>query len=138
MLEEHNKYREQHGVQLLTLNDDLTQQAQAWAEHMLETEEFEHGGTYGMGQNLFFSDCYIPSRLHPATPVRAWYSEIKKYDFDNPGFRTGIGHFTQVVWAATTKIGVGIAGDEDKSYVAVHYSPAGNGGGFRENVLPPQ
>ena len=28
--------------------------------------------------------------------VDMWYSEVEKYNFDNPGWQSGTGHFTQV------------------------------------------
>lgn len=41
-----------------------------------------------------------------------WYLEIKDYDFNNKGMPTEfhkVGHFTQVVWKKSTKLGCGIA-----------------------------
>ena len=31
------------------------------------------------------------------------------YDYGNPGFKGGTGHFTQVVWKSSTKLGIGVA-----------------------------
>lgn len=73
-----------------------------------------------------------------------FYSEIKYYDFNNPGFSMQTGHFTQVVWKSSIEIGVGIATHDDATYqhrtvVCISYSPPGNyEGEFPENVSPPQ
>ncbi|KAI5100741.1 Golgi-associated plant pathogenesis-related protein 1 [Silurus meridionalis] len=72
-------------------------------------------------------------------PVTDWYNEIKDYDFSKPGDQPGTGHFTQVVWKATTEIGVGLATDGHTSFVVGQYKPAGNiinPGYYEENVLP--
>uniref|UniRef100_F1M5V2 GLI pathogenesis-related 2 n=1 Tax=Rattus norvegicus TaxID=10116 RepID=F1M5V2_RAT len=71
-----------------------------------------------------------------------WYSEIKSYNFQQPGFTSGTGHFTAMVWKNTKKIGVGKASASDgSSFVVARYFPAGNivnQGFFEENVPPPK
>jgi hypothetical protein len=68
-----------------------------------------------------------------------WYNEIKLYGFNRPGYYSGTGHFTQVVWKGSRKLGVGFAvtGDGKTLYVVAQYSPPGNYlGQFGQNVLP--
>lgn len=69
----------------------------------------------------------------------AWYNEVNQYDFNQGGFSFETGHFTQLVWAGSEKLGVGIAfnSDRTKSYVVARYSPPGNyEGQYQDNVLP--
>ena len=71
--------------------------------------------------------------------VDAWYKEIKDFDFQNGGFKPGTGHFTQLVWKDSQKLGIGYAVDtkNNKAYVVARYDPPGNyDGEYRENVLP--
>lgn len=37
--------------------------------------------------------------------IDAWYGEGANYDFAQPGFSLQTGHFTQVVWSASTSLG---------------------------------
>lgn len=49
------------------------------------------------------------------------------------------GHFTQVVWKGSQKLGVGFAvsGDGNSVYIVAQYTPPGNYmGQFQQNVLP--
>ena len=39
---------------------------------------------------------FTGSELTGQVAADMWYDEVKKYDFDNPGFKPGTGHFTQV------------------------------------------
>ena len=60
-------------------------------------------------------------------PIPFRYDEEKDYDY-NTGRRKGgiIGHFTQLVWKTTTKVGVGIAQKGRETVVVARYMPAGN------------
>lgn len=77
----------------------------------------------GCGENLaMHSDTDLISTSNKA--VQMWYQEIDDpgYDFKEPGFDAGTGHFTQVVWKGTKFLGCGVNG----KYVACHYCDAGN------------
>lgn len=71
--------------------------------------------------------------------VTGWYKEEKHYDYNNPGSHPEKnGHFTQVVWKASRKLGFGVAKVNGYSVAVAVYSPAGNlVGDYSENVLEP-
>ena len=61
-----------------------------------------------------------------------------QYDFKNPGFKSGTGHFTQLVWKGSKQIGCGAAcNSNNKCYLTCNYYPPGNYlGQFENNVFP--
>eukprot|EP00795_Rhopilema_esculentum_P014681 gene14681-5774_t len=65
-----------------------------------------------------------------------WYDEIKDYNFSKPGFSSGTGHFTQVVWVDSIELGVGKAtAPNGMQFVVARYYPPGNIlGRFPDNV----
>ena len=67
-----------------------------------------------------------------------WYEEIKDYSFRNPGFSSGTGHFTQVIWIDSVEMGVAKATNaKGTQFVVARYNPPGNVlGSFPENVKP--
>ena len=72
--------------------------------------------------------------------TKMWYDEVKDYDYNNPGFTMKTGHFTQVVWKNSKKLGVGVYRDRanKRVYVCALYSPPGNyQGQFPDNVKQP-
>lgn len=85
--------------------------------------------TAGMGQNLAYK---TGAELTAQETADMWYNEIQNYNFDSPGFSSNTGHFTQLVWAETTHIGVGHAVNGSTTYVVGNYTPPGNVQG-REN-----
>ena len=72
-------------------------------------------------------------------PVNSWYSEIEKHIFGKKDFDHMIaGHFTQVVWKDSKKLGVGIATGQKGTVVVANYLPPGNyKNRYVENVPPP-
>jgi hypothetical protein len=67
-----------------------------------------------------------------------WNEEAGSYDY-NMDFKSGKGHFAQIVWKYTREVGFDRAQSKDgKWYAVANYYPAGNYiGHFKENVLPP-
>lgn len=75
-----------------------------------------------------------------ADPTSYWYSEIAAYDFNKPEYSPKTGHFTQVVWKESERMGVGYAVTVEDSqnvvYVVALYSPGGNvDDDFAKNVI---
>lgn len=67
-----------------------------------------------------------------------WYDEVQKYDYNKPGFSAETGHFTQVVWKNSNKLGFGYANVNGYTASVALYSPPGNyQGQFPQNVLRP-
>lgn len=70
--------------------------------------------------------------------VGLWYAEESQYNYNDPVFSGGTGHFTQLVWAASTQIGFGAALATSGNWIVVaEFDPPGNvQGQFAANVLP--
>jgi hypothetical protein len=71
--------------------------------------------------------------------TETWYNECKKYDYRNPSYQPGTGHFTQVVWKGSQEVGFAQAKGTSMSFaVAMYYPPGNYVGDFDKNVFPPR
>ena len=139
-LDSHNEFRADHGAEDLTYDATLAEAAQAYAEQLDATNSFEHSDAAGYGENLAFYSSSDPQTTIDTLEgtgyaTEQWYNEITTpgYDFENPGYNTnpGTGHFTQVVWKGSERLGCGVSG----SVLVCRYEPAGNFlGEFAANV----
>jgi len=71
--------------------------------------------------------------------VDSWYNEISSYDFSKPGFSSATGHFTCLVWAASTNyaIAISINTTSGAADIVFNTSPPGNiEGEYKNNVFP--
>ena len=135
----HNKYRAQHGAEPLTVSEDLNKIAQNYANHIAKKNQMVHSNNSykgeSLGENIYWCSG-MP--IEGAAMTTSWYDEIKDYNFNNPGFKSGTGHFTQVVWKDSKQVGFGYAQSSDGGYFGVaNYYPAGNINTpeyFKENV----
>ncbi|XP_013407806.1 pathogenesis-related protein 1A1-like [Lingula anatina] len=102
-------------------DDELAASSQAWADSC-NMGHSNTGGKYG--ENLFGSS-YPPG---PYKAVDAWDEEKQWYTLSsntcNPPPGKSCGHYTQVVWAASTKLGCGMKKCTSWYYVVCRYSPA--------------
>ncbi|KAL7620798.1 hypothetical protein AAE478_009796 [Parahypoxylon ruwenzoriense] len=73
--------------------------------------------------------------------VEMWGDEAALYDYASPAFAEDTGHFTQLVWRATTDVGCGarLCPGNRGWYLACEYWPRGNVvGAFAEEVGRPE
>ena len=134
-VEAHNKYRAMHGAQLIHWDTGLESTAQQYANRCITTQHSPESSY--LGENL--ASFWGGGMSTPEQVVELWYKEINDYDFNNPGYprQTGqkIGHFTQVVWNASTAVGCGYARCDTIDFFVCQYSPKGNfGGQYAQNV----
>ena len=113
----------------LTWDPDIAAVAQAYAEVCV----FEHSmGEYG--ENLYVNTGY---QATPKEVVEGWASEVEFYDYDENSCVPGemCGHYTQVVWAESLRLGCGVAtctvnspfnNDEPWQNWVCNYDPPGN------------
>ena len=137
MLSSHNDYRKRHGNAPLTWNKQLSASALNWANG----RSWSHTPNNANGENLATG-----TYTNPAYYVFMWYDEVKQYDYSNPGFSEQAGHYTQVVWNATTQVGCAMTNTATQQlpdytyYLVCEYSPPGNivnPGYFQNNVYQP-
>jgi hypothetical protein len=66
-----------------------------------------------------------------------WHDELGEYDFDAPGFSMRTGHFTQLVWRETARLGCGVSQCGGGELWVCNYDPPGNvERAYRDNVKP--
>ncbi len=73
-------------------------------------------------------------------PLGSWYGEKAAYNFNEPGFSEATGHFTQLVWKGSKKLGCGIAfaNKNTTAIIVANYDPPGNfDGEYGDHVLAP-
>ena len=135
-----NTYRAKNSAPPLSYNSGITLFSQKWSDYLLTNNLFQHSGTQLYGENLamfqgYGSDLVALIKLS----IDAWYNEISLYNFDAPGFSEATGHFTCLVWLASTEFGIAISIDPKttKAIITMNTNPPGNVIGlFKENVLP--
>eukprot|EP00090_Calanus_glacialis_P000481 TRINITY_DN10286_c0_g1_i5.p1 TRINITY_DN10286_c0_g1~~TRINITY_DN10286_c0_g1_i5.p1 ORF type:complete len:372 (-),score=115.06 TRINITY_DN10286_c0_g1_i5:68-1183(-) len=137
----HNKYRIRHGVCLLKLDRKLCTLAQDYAGTLAATDTFQHSGDPVYGENLYWGWSSDPGwELPGGEAVESWYEEKKGYNYSTEPEDTDSGHFTQMIWAQSRHLGVGLAKSPTtgKFFTVMKYDPAGNyTGKYRENVFRP-
>jgi hypothetical protein len=134
----HNVERASHGVPPLTWDPALAAIAQAWAEQCVDTMAptglIDHNPNRGqnypesVGENIYGSG----GQASGTAAVALWIQEEANYNLQNNTCSGVCGHWTQVVWRTTTKVGCGLhncPGLQFGSSVVCNYAPAGNSGG---------
>lgn len=143
LTEAHNRWRADAGVDALAWAADLADVAQGWADR-LSTHggcRMSHSRNPALGENLFWASALRwsdgrrePQSIGASQVVDAWGAEKGNYNPDRNRCRFGrrCGHYTQLVWKASTEVGCGMARCPDQSQVWVcNYRPAGNRRGAR-------
>jgi uncharacterized protein YkwD len=132
----HNKERAAVGVPPLTWSNTLAASAQTWADQLLATGNSGHSTCCGAfrdyGENI--ASAGPPADKSQIGLVQGWVDEKKNYVPCNPCNYGGTGHYTQMVWKASTEVGCGFASGPGGAYaqyggtdvLVCQYTPPGN------------
>lgn len=132
LLAAHNRTRDEVGAPALVWDARLAREARDWAEQLARGGGLRHSGglaSSGQGENLWTGSAGFFS---PEQMMAAWTAE--KRDF-RPGVfpavsRTGdwarVGHYTQIIWARTRRVGCALAGDQNREVLVCRYADPGN------------
>jgi len=102
----------------------LQAKAQNWANQLASMGKLQHNST---GENLYYR--YPPTPQDLTLASKAWIAEEPLYHGETipNGNFSQYGHFTQVVWSTTLRVGMAWARDNSgHSYVVARYDPVGN------------
>lgn len=109
----------------------IAQTAQSHANQCI----WQHSGTAGLGENLYAAAPWSAAQTQAAT---SWAGEFIHYNYAGNSCAAGeqCGHYTQMVWRATSQLGCGIRncstgtpfGPQFPNWTIVvcNYSPPGN------------
>lgn len=137
-LNTHNEYRKRHKAPPLVMDNTMSKMAQTFANTLIKSSKMYHSDDklngVKLGENIY--KCW-GCKLTGKEFVDSWYNEVNKYDWKVGGYQKGCGHFTQVVWKKSQKLGLGVAAGDNRTFIVVaNYLPAGNFlSQFAQNVL---
>ena len=143
-LKVHNDARKEVGVKPLIWSDNLEIDAKKYADFLASKDIFEHSedlSELGQGENLYSAAFFVlqengekyffekTNYLENASV--SWLSEKKDFLYakigDTKNNFSEVGHYTQMVWYGTTKVGIAYSkSNSGNVYVVARYYPAGN------------
>ncbi|XVF01470.1 hypothetical protein REPUB_Repub04eG0091900 [Reevesia pubescens] len=120
----HNAARAEVGVGRMTWDDVVAAYAANYAkERMSDCNLVHSGGPYG--ENLAWSSADFSG----TDAVKMWINEKSNYDLKSNTCASGriCGHYTQVIWANSTRLGCAKARCSDGgTFIVCNYDPPGN------------
>ena len=123
MLQAHNAIRSRTRVPPLVWSAKLASYAQDWAYQLAREHSLRHHSNPIYGENLYLIE---GGRAAPAAVVASWDSEKAAYDYNTNSCRGRCGHFTQIVWRTTKRVGCAQAQQGGFQVWVCEYDPPGN------------
>lgn len=135
----HNAIRAAKGIPPLTWDPALAEIARAWVVQCVDTMQpiglVDHNPGRSdnypeyVGENIYGSG----GQASGTAAVQLWAAEEANYSYPANTCNGVCGHYTQIVWRTTTKVGCALhtcAGLTYGSTVVCNYAPGGNSGGL--------
>ena len=133
MMAAHNDARREYGVSPLIWDEGLAKDARTYAEALAKAYRFEHDPQRGrnprQGENLWMGTRTAYSYTEMISQLiaeRRHYRPGRFPDVSRTGDWSEVGHYTQIVWPTSQKVGCATASNRTRDYLVCRYSPAGN------------
>ncbi|KFP78219.1 Glioma pathogenesis-related protein 1, partial [Acanthisitta chloris] len=142
-VQSHNRFRS--GVKpsasnmlYMSWDPDLAKTAKAWAKKCLFMHNTylkkpgqAHPKFTSVGENIWTGSL---SAFTAEAAITSWHSEVKAYNYYTNKCTATCGHYTQVVWATSYKVGCAVHFCPSVAYISIvnaahfvcNYAPAGN------------
>jgi pathogenesis-related protein 1 len=123
MLNVHNSIRSKMNLPPLQWSGELAAISQKWADTLIAKNASAHNPTSPYGENIFIAG---PGAT-PTKVVQEWESESLAYSYrTNACAGDDCGHYTQIVWRSSQKVGCGVARGPRRDVWVCSYDPPGN------------
>jgi uncharacterized protein YkwD len=123
LLAAHNAVRARVCVPPLSWSGQLAKYAQNWADTLAAERKFYHHPNSPFGENLFQIQ---GANATAREVVESWASESRDYDLKSNLCHGRCGHYTQLVWRNTAKVGCGVGSFPGGQVWVCNYDPPGN------------
>jgi hypothetical protein len=127
-----NAERELVGVQPLAWDSSLAAAASEYAAELAATGKWEHSSPdrrLNQGENLWMG---TRSAFTPEQMVADWLTERRIFrggtfpDIVTRGSWHDVGHYTQIIWTDTLRVGCAVRSSKNFDYLVCRYSSPGN------------
>ena len=133
LLAAHNRERGAAGIAPLAWDPALAAEAARWGGRLAAEGAFEHEGDTGeadpQGENLWAG---TRGAWSPEEMVGGWIEEQKYFrparfpDNSSTGDFADVGHYTQLMWRETDRVGCALAEGAEEEVLVCRYRTAGN------------
>ena len=132
ILAAHNAVRASVGLPPLIWDNELGSGAATYAAQMAMTNVFQHSNRAarpGVGENLWMG---TRGAYSVETMVGGWTSERRFFvsgifpNVSKSGNWADVGHYTQMIWPTTQRVGCAIASNARTDYLVCRYAGKGN------------
>jgi pathogenesis-related protein 1 len=115
----------------LVWSSTLSLAALAYAQHLASTHDLKHDPSLPskQGENIFWSSSTTSPSSTLIAACNAWIEEVADYHGEviSPQLMNrNVGHYTQVVWPETRKVGMAKVKGLRGTYIVARYEPRGN------------
>ncbi len=132
LLAVHNRERASLGIPPLVWDPALAAAASAYGRQLIPLGKLRHSpadSRLGQGENLWMGThgAYALERM-----AQGWAEEKRIFRAGNfpevstSGKWADVGHYTQMIWRRTTRVGCALEQGKKWDYLVCRYSPAGN------------
>lgn len=131
LIKQHNRVRRDVGVGPVTWSKKIAAFAQKWADNLVKSGcRMKHRPRSGKWKQKYGENIFMGTKGYygPADAVIAWESEKKFYHgqmLDRSNWYDS-GHYTQIVWHTTKKIGCARSECNGNIIIVCNYDPPGN------------
>ena len=134
LLAAHNRERILTGVPALEWDARLAADAAIWARELARTGKFEHSPADPSDPNVQGENLWAgtPGAWSPEEMVGYWIAEKRDYKsgvfpaVSRSGDLDQVGHYTQVVWRTTRKVGCALDRSAREDILVCRYAEGGN------------